>query len=253
MAMPKLIQRSNIAEVNDTIKMITVIYEKSDLSSDPYLPTMFNRLKVQSQQLLSAIIQRKAKSSLEEMDHLRDQIVRSISHLLNGYLYHPDKDVQSAAQTVVAVFDTFGIAMISKSFSIESALIVSMLKQFSETTIAESITHLPGLSQLIEDLTTSQSEFEIARISYASEKAAQSEKESATAIKKEIIKTVNDTIVTYLRAMAQVDEPRFGEFASIIGQIIADNNSAVKKRSARLHLELLVNVPNELNSANRKS
>ncbi len=53
---------------------------------------------------------------------------------------------------------------------------------------------------------------------------------NATIIKKEVVTVINKKIVVYLRAMFQVNELTYGNFARTIAQIITDNNEAVKKR-----------------------
>ncbi len=61
--------------------------------------------------------------------------------------------------------------------------------------------------------------------------------ENATTIKKEVVNIINNNLVVYLRAMEQVDEPTYGNFARTIAQIIANNNEVVKKRRKKPEAE----------------
>jgi len=92
---------------------------------------------------------------------------------------------------------------------------------------------LPGCTEVIAALQSAQNNFETARIAYEQEKAQESTEASATKIKAEVLATINEKMVIYLRAMELVDEPNYGALTRTIAEIIADNNQAVKKRSKK--------------------
>ena len=148
-------------------------------------------------------------------------------------MHSPDLAIKSAAQEVYKMYEHFGLGIINQSYATESSLIKSLLLEFENTSLQPSIATLPGLSQLIAELTAAQSEFDAASNIYEEKKAAEGTKENASQIKKEILSIINEDLVVYLKAMIQVDEVKYGELTRTIAQIIGDNNVIVKKRQKK--------------------
>ncbi|MBU0474591.1 MAG: hypothetical protein KKF62_10540 [Bacteroidetes bacterium] len=224
---------SRTTEVNAVAGRIIAEYEKTDWSSDTHLTGIFNLLKPKNEILTGAINRIKAESDLEEKDEIRDEKIRSVYYIILGFMHHPDLAIKTAAQEVDKVFEHFGLELINQSYATESSLVASLLIEFSNTSLQPSIAALPGLNQLIMELTAAQTEFEAASVNYEEEKAEEGTKENASAIKKEVVVIINEKLVVYLRAMIQVDETKYGELTRTTTQIIDDNNIIVKKRKKK--------------------
>ncbi|MFV0590517.1 MAG: DUF6261 family protein [Draconibacterium sp.] len=226
----KLMTTSRVTEVDAASMRIIGAYETTTLSSDPHLAGMFTELKNLSAALTAAINQSKAESDLELKDEARDQQVRGLYYLVQGYLYNPDATIQTAAQTVDHIFEKYGLRIIGESYATESSLIASLLDDLSKQKPAGAIAQLPGCTDVITALQTAQSAFEAARIAYEQEKAEESTRLNATQVKAGVVALLNEKILIYLRAMEIVDGEAYGAFARTIATIIAENNETVKKR-----------------------
>ena len=228
----KLIAKSRVTEVNDVATRSSGAFTNSGIT-DPYLGTSFAILDTTNLKLSLAIKRTKAESDLEEKDEVRDDKVRAVNYLINGFLYHPTKKIKEAAQSLIVVFNKYGLAMIGESYTTESSLINSLLLDFAKPEYADAIATLSGCADLIAQLQTAQTDFETVRIAYETEKAKEGMVENATKVKSEVLAILNDKIVIYLRAMEQVNPETFGVFTSTIAQIIADTNEQVKKRKQK--------------------
>jgi hypothetical protein len=226
----KLIAKSRTTEVDAASIRIIGAYKKHDLSSDAHLTGIFTALETESARLTAAVKRAKTESVLEEKDEVRDNKMRAIHYLLMGLLHHPDATIKTSAEKVEDVFDNYGLSILSESYASESSLIVSLLGDLAKQNLQASIAALSGCAELIAELQTAQTDFEQTRIAFDEEKAKEGTLENATAIKKEVLLIINDKLVVYLRAMIQVDEATYGDFARTVAQIIADNNEMVKKR-----------------------
>lgn len=231
MPLNKVIAKSKTTEVYSVLNETILAYEKKNFSEDPYITSLFTRFTPLAEQLSSAINRISAESSLEEKDELRDNHIRGIFYLIKGNLFHPSAGVKEAAQTVMTVFDQYGLEMMNESYAIESALITSLLEQLNSDTYEPAVAKLPGLSQIIGELTAMQDDFEAARVAYETEKAAESTLPTATELKREILDIYNNKLVIYLRAMSLANEPLFGEFSRTLAGIINKSNEQVKKRT----------------------
>lgn len=229
----KLIAKSRVTEVDAASMRIIGAYKTTGLNTDPHLAGMFDALEPKSAMLTAAINRSKAESDLETKDEIRDEQVRALYYLITGFLHHPNADIRTAAQKVDKVFEKYGVRITGESYATESSLITSMLEDLLKQNLVDAIALLSGCAEIIAALQTAQTNFETARISYEQEKAEESTKQNATAIKKEVLTLINDKIVVYMRAMEIVDEESYGSFARTIAEIIADNNEVVKKRSKK--------------------
>ncbi len=215
----------------DAVSLRTIgAYKNTSLSSDAHLASIFTGLETESARLTAAIKRSKAESELEVKDEVRDDKVRAIHYLLMGLLHHPDPAIQNAAEEVENVFDNYGLSILGESYATESSLATSLLGDFSKPKLQVAIAALSGCTEIVAALQAAQTDFEATRIVYEEEKAKEGTLENATIIKKEVANIINDNLVVYLRAMLQVDEPTYGDFARTIAMIIADNNEVVKKR-----------------------
>lgn len=228
----KLIAKSRVTEVNDVATRMSGAFKDSGIS-DAYLVTTFTSLDAANLKLSLAIKRSKAESDLEEKDEVRDNDVRAVYYLINGFLYHPTKKMKEAAQQLMEVFGKYGLAVTGDSYATESSLVGSMLLDYAKPEYADAIATLSGCTDLIAALQTAQTDFEQARIAYETEKAKEGMVDNATLVKNEVVTILNDKIVVYLRAMEQVNPATFGVYANTCAQIIADNNEQVKKRQQK--------------------
>jgi hypothetical protein len=226
----KIIFNSRITEVDAASMRMIGTYKNSSLNSNTHLSAMFTDLETQSELLTSAINRWKAESALDAKDSVRDNQVRALFYLVQGFLYHPDPGVKKAAEAVEEVLDNYGLNITRESYSTESSLIVSLLNDFSKQKLQDAIALLPGCAEILTSLLAAQTDFETTRIDYEEKKAQESTEPNATTIKKRVVGIINERIVVYLRAMEVVDEYNFGDFARTIAEIISENNEVVKKR-----------------------
>ncbi len=222
---------SRITEVDNVGRQIITVIKPNGWSDDVHLSKILTTLEQKSVALNKAIKRTKAESDLDEKDGIRDARTRSVYYLTQGFLHHPDEAIKQAAQSITEVFDKYGLEMVTKSNAIQSSLTESLLKDLSGEDIAASIDALPGMKTLVSELDLDQKAFIEAEIKLMRERARNKEEENASELKKEVLDTINDKLVIYLRAMIQVDEVKYAELCNTVAQIIETNNTIVKRRS----------------------
>lgn len=226
----KLKASGKTTEIGTASGRIITEYDKGDWSTDAHLTGIFIKLKPETVNLTKAINRQKAESTLEEKDELRDNKFRAVNFIVQGFIQHSNAAINSAAKKVDEVFERYGLEIVNESYATESSLIESMLEDFAEPEIQTAIAALPGLSQMIDDLRSAQTAFEEAQVLFEKEKAKEGSEETATVIKKKILSIINDKLIVHLRAMVNIDETKYGEFAATVAQIIDDINLGIKKR-----------------------
>lgn len=230
MIVKKITPRSKVSEIDSTIFTIIAAYENSNCNDDIYLTPLFTDLKVTSKTLSIAIKQLKVKSKLDGLDDIRDSDFRSLYYLVFGNIYSPQAEIREAAKMVFDIIGSGDLAVTEKSYTIESSLIGSMLKQLDSPSVKNAITALPDIKVLIDTLRVSQREFMEEELAFDAAKAEYTHTLHASDIKKDILEQFNGKILLYINGMAAVNELQYGAFARVTAQIIDDNNSAVKRR-----------------------
>lgn len=226
----KLRTSARTTETDAVSRRIIVEYDKSDWSFDTHLTGIFNVYRPASQKLSAAINRTRTESMMEEKDEIRDAKIRAIHFFILGFMQHPDETIKGAAEEVDLVFEKYGVDVARESYSNESSLIESLLGDFADLDLQSSIAALPGLSELIDQLRAAQTDFEDTKILYEEEQAILGNEANATEIKKEVLDILNNQLVTYLRAMIQVDEAKYGLFTRTISEFIDDMNEQIKAR-----------------------
>ncbi|WP_148303840.1 DUF6261 family protein [Prolixibacter bellariivorans] len=226
----RISSNSRSTEVGSAMTRMTKAYNNANLTTDSYLDELMTGLSAENNLLTKAVDRSKAESQLEEKDDVRDDKIRSLFQFVKGQTVHPDPAIRAAAETLMVVFDKYGLSMVDDSYGTETTLVKSLLDELGEDSLQASITAVAGTAELIAQLQAAQDDFEDFRVEYQTEKGKEKKLESATTIKKRMVVTINDKLVVHLRAMLNMDEALYGSFVGAVSTIIAENNEEVKKR-----------------------
>ena len=98
--MKKVISTLRIAEINGLADSIVVHYKnESGLNGDAFLSGVMAEVEALSAKITAAIRQDRAVSSLDEADTVRDNAVKSLGTLLEGYAAIPLAGKRASAQS----------------------------------------------------------------------------------------------------------------------------------------------------------
>lgn len=211
----------------DTVSDVLIRLYKADsaLAKDDYLKGVMAEIESLSERITIAIKADKTASNLDEADTARDEIIRSLGTLLNGYAAIPVADKKAAAESLLTVYNKYkGIT--TERYADESSLIESMLKDFAEDSLAEAVKALEGVSAYLADLRTAQDAFNKANDEFTAYNV--NKNESATSLKKPLLSAINDKLVPYLTAMNLANSAVYGDFtAKAEAEIIKINSSVI--------------------------
>ncbi len=233
----KLMSRSRTTEVDAFLMRLVGAYKNTSLNTDTFLSGVMLELEEKSKLLTQAVNRMKVESDLEEKDDARDTIFRSLYYLVQGFVHHPDKSISGEAAKLMAILDHPGLSITNESYATESSLLSSLFNDLATAELQASINALSGCADLIGALQTAAADFEATRLKYDETKAGEGTLANATAIKKEVLKLINNKLVVYLRAMIQVNEELYGDFTRTAAEIIDSNNLVVKKRTKKPEAE----------------
>ncbi len=227
MAMTKLYARIRTTEADSASDALLRLYKAAGLENDAFLSDAFKELESLSARLTTAIKKDVANSHLDECDGARDEAVRDLGTLIQGYAVIPIPEKKEAAKRLDAAFSKYGKRIVNESYASESSRIESFLEDLGAFKSEMKI--LEGVETLVEQLRHAQDEFNAANDTYT---IAKSEKgENATEIKKALVAFVNERLVPYLGAV-RFAEP-YIKFASQVETEIKRVNDAIARRSKK--------------------
>ena len=197
------------------------------VAKDANLAAMVAEVEDYSAKITTAIKADKSSAGLDEADSKRDTLISQLFTLLAGYGAIPIAEKKAAADKLLVVSTKYkGIA--NESYARESSLIESMLEDFGKAELADAVKALDGVGDLLSGLRAAQDEFNKANDSATA--AATSKGESAYAIKKPLLASINEKLVPYLTALGAL--PDYKDFVAKCDAEITKANASVAKKKA---------------------
>lgn len=214
------------------------LYKANEAAAkDAFVAATMAEIEKLSADITTAILQDKAVSTLEAADTERDKTITALGKVLAGYAALPIAAKQTAATPLLAVYEKYSKAGITKaSYLSESSMVESMLEDFAAEPLAAHIKALEGVSEAISAIRSAQDAFTTANDSYVA--ASDSKGASATSFKKPLLAAINEKLVPYLNAMQIAKNENCAAFAAGVETEINRVNEAVAKRSKKGEIEI---------------
>ena len=227
--MNKLNAKMRVTEVDSLSDALVRLYKAdTGIAEDAFLKTVMAEVETLSAQLTTAIRQDKVLSSLEEADGVRDEAVKSLGTLLDGYAAIPIPAKKDAAEKLRTVFAKYGKSITTANYASESSLIESLLEDFGKSDAQESAKVLDGVGEILGEIRAAQDAFVKASDEYTAASSAKAE--SASSLKKPLVSAINDRLVPYLTAMMMANGSLYGDFAAKAEKEISRVNETVLRR-----------------------
>lgn len=232
--MKKLDSRVRITETDDISDRLILLYDKHpNLAADLFLDRIFNRMRTQSLHITEAIKHNRMQSKLGAADALRNQKLRRLRDILNGYRAMPVPAQSMAANALWAVFSKYGVKIVYRNYASKSSLLESLLLDFAEPGAQTHVGMLPGMAEALSELRQAQSDFTAERIAYETYWAHAAKEKTASELKKTLLELINDKLLLYVETIRMVDPDNYTSFAATVEQIIEEMNTVIARRSGR--------------------
>ena len=225
--MNKVISKVRVTEVDGFSDALVRLYKADEgVSSDVFLKSVMDEIEKLSVSITTAIKQDKVLSNLEEADGVRDEAVKNLSTLLDGYEVFPVAAKKEAAQKLKTVFDKYRKSITTANYVSESSLIESLLEDFSKE--EETVGALDGVKEILEQIRSAQDSFVKASDEYNA--ASTVKTESASSLKKPLLSAINDKLIPYITAMKMANSAVYADFATKAEGEIKRVNEIVLRR-----------------------
>ncbi len=230
--MKRVSTHARTTEVDDTSDRIIVKYhDDPKVADDSVLTTVLKDITDFSDRITDAIRRDKQFSEMEDADAVRDKNTRILYRAVAGYAVLPVIALSEPAKRILAVLDKYGLNMLRENYAQQSSHMEAMSLDLSAPGIVEDAKALQGVTELIANVGTSQTEFTKKRVAYEQAYAAAQNIPSATELKNPLLQLINAKLIPYLEVMKGINAEKYGLFADSVEKIIADTNAVVERRS----------------------
>ena len=226
----KISSISRNGETSTLVDLILKAFDNNDWSADTYLTPIILRTRPNNTQLVEALKRLKAYSQMAEKDDERDEAIRPLFKLVEGYIYMPIDEIQEAATFVNTILKNYSLSLVKEDYAEESADIKSLLNDLSKPDALLAIAKLQGVAQTITTIDTAQKGFDTLAFQQAEDESVKKDLASASQLKKGLIVDINDNLVGYMNTMAKVKPAVYEATAKTIAELIDKNNDWVKRR-----------------------
>ncbi len=227
----KLIKTVRVAELNGTLNNILQAHADTGIEGDAALQSIIDELLAQNQELTTALEQNRQLSEMEKYDETRDQAYRSVYYFLHGHTFVPEGTLPYVpAKTLFSVVEKYGLGINSLSYDEQTGQLNSLLEELSSESNQQHMNTIPFVGGMVDTLKQAQADFIGAYSNYATKLSEMKGSKSATELKHEILKTLNDKLVMYMRAMSQIMGNKHQSFASELSMFINKTNQNINER-----------------------
>ena len=226
----KIKTTSRNGDTSALLSLVLKAFEKDNWSTDTFLYSIIERTSGTNTKLIEALRRLKVYSQMAEQDDVRDKAIKALFKLVEGYVHIPIAAIQEAALVVENVLNQYGLSIQNEDYAEESADIASLLNDLSKPDVVAAIAKLQGVAEAITALSTAQNDFENLALQQAEGESVKKDLASASQLKREGIKEINDNLVGYMNTMAKVKPATYEATAKTIAELIDKNNELVKRR-----------------------
>lgn len=231
--MNKINANIRVTELDGLSDTLVRLYKsESSVAKDAFIAATMAEIERLSADITTAILQDKAVSNLDTADAERDSAITALGKVLAGYAAFPIPAKKSAAEPLLAVYEKYSKAGITRaSYISESSMVESMLEDYAAPTLAENIAALEGVAEAVAAIRAAQDAFTTASDAYTA--ASGSKGASASTFKKPLLSAINEKLVPYLTAMQISANEECASFSAGVEAEIARINDTITKRGKK--------------------
>ncbi|MFV0365213.1 MAG: DUF6261 family protein [Mangrovibacterium sp.] len=239
----RLITTARNSEVNSLAQGILNDCMLFQLETDTHLIQLFGYLQERQEALNSAIKACRTKSNLATLSDEIKRIYRAFYQLVMAYCEMPDFSHKLNAEFIAEVLNRYNKSIIQAKAQFDVNSDISSLIADLELEVASDIEDVMYLSGLFSKLKLAQENYINSYTIFKNQRRMEIDKGSATVIKTELIKFINDNLVLHLNAMLKVAETDYVDFCFSVDTLINDVNNKIRTRLGRTS-----NTTNEMES-----
>jgi len=226
----KLKTAVRIIELGALVDTIIWDYDADEkVQIDAFINSVLEQLKKINVGYTESIMKDKILSTLDKANTERDDAIRALQAVINGYALFPIESKRILALPLKAIIDKYikgGI--INANYMSKSKMIESMMVDFAAESLAKSKEDLEGVSEAIASVRSAQDSFMAKKDDFIT--ANTNKTASASSYKKPIMTLINNKLVPYLDAMVIAENENCLSFASKIAEEISRMNETIDRR-----------------------
>jgi len=219
-------------EIDTLSKTLIELYNNDEAANkNDFIRKTFAKISELSQNITEAITHGKPTSQLSELDKTRNEAIKRLGKVLDGYKSSPIEELAQPALRLMCTFDKYGTNMIYNSFHEKSSMIKSLLTDFETEQRRNDAALLPGVNECLRLLSDAEKEFKSASANYSFGLYAARKRKNATNYRRDLLDVINKELILYLNSNIIVQINGLCSFAANISNCVEDINAKIKLRT----------------------
>lgn len=206
-------------------------FERQTHVVTPHIANTMNEIKKLYLRLNRSINLTKSEHDVQRKDEILDRSIKCIYYIMTGLSYNQSEKYWAPAEDVMEVLKKYGKSATINCFGKNRSLIRDLLVELKDIEIYLSIKSIGNLDFLVPSIEKSLNDYEKSYRIYEKERARKNIKVDVIALKKKIIKTINEEVIMMFRSFCYWYPDSFGELGRTVDMIIIHNNEKVKERT----------------------
>lgn len=225
--MNKVVSGVKNTEIDGLSDTLVRLYKADPAAAkDAFVAATMGEVERLSAEITTAILQDKVLSGMEAADGERDKAITALGKALAGYAALPIPAKQAAAEPLLAVYEKYSKAGITKAnYTSESSMTESLLEDLATASLVANVSALEGVAEAIAAIRAAQDAFTAANDAYVAA--------SASSLKKPLLSAINEKLVPYLTAMQIANNADCAAFAASVEAEITRINEGVSRRGKK--------------------
>lgn len=222
--------RGLVAESSDLAVKVSQAIANATLTDD-YLNNLSASVGNKGQQMQQSMARDRSNENTQELqaaDGLRDSLFIALKYFIRGFLSWNKATTAAHAHMLWNIIEKHGVTLDREPYQEQSALMGSLLNDFSQAAAVEAIKTLQ-LNEVVAELRGAGESFDQLFVAAAEAEGNREEVMAASNIKKVVMGELSD-LADYLNTMAKANAATYGAVANTMAELVNTFNQKVRNR-----------------------
>ncbi|MCT4638065.1 MAG: DUF6261 family protein [Bacteroidales bacterium] len=223
----RLLAKSTMRSVNATTELILKAIKTRISGLNVFIDNLVTDVEKKNSQLTDMISNKIEQSTKQEADAARDTRTRGLFHITNALTYSAIAEESECAMVVMEILDNYGLDIIKKSYSKQTADTNAILSDLDKPEVAAVIDKVPSVRSMVEELRSANEYLKQSFIDNVDNKL-DNDAPSASKISEIILDMVNNDLIPTINTMSKISPDEYLDTYKAVSKIAEEHNQSIK-------------------------
>ncbi len=223
----RLLAKSTIRSVSVTTELILKAIKTRISGLSVFVDNLVNDVEKKNNQLTDMINDKLKPSNKQEADAARDTKTRGLFYITNALTYSAIVEESECAMVVMEILDNYGLEIIRKSYSKQTADTNAILSDLDKPEVAAVIDKVPSVRSIVEELRSANEYLKQSYIDDVDNKL-NNDTPSASKVNEIVLDMVNNDLIPTINTMSKISPDEYLDTYKAIYEIVEEHNRSIR-------------------------